>query len=75
MLAYSPPNRLHTSVARETELFRLIQSVSVRIPPSNPSNPIAARLIQPTVCCDVGAGAGGPYPPHCGGPYPGGGGG
>jgi hypothetical protein len=51
---------LHTSAARETELFRLIQSVSVRIAPSNPSNPIAARLIQPKVCCDVGAGAGGP---------------
>ena len=56
LLAYSPPNRLHTSAARLTALFRLIHRVSVRIAPSNPSTPMAARLIQPIVCWEVGAG-------------------
>jgi hypothetical protein len=60
MLAYSPPNRLHTSAARLTALFRLIHRVSVRMAPSNPINPMAARLTQLMVCCDVGAGAGAP---------------
>jgi hypothetical protein len=32
----------------------------VRIPPSNPNNPRAARLIQPKFCWEVGAGTGGP---------------
>jgi hypothetical protein len=60
MLEYSPPNRLHTSAARLTALFRLIHRVSVRMAPSNPINPMAARLTQLKVCCEVGAGAGAP---------------
>src|ERR1700730_17761498 len=82
MLEYSPPNRLHTSAARLTALFRLIHRVSVRMAPSNPINPMAARLTQLMVCCEVGAGAAGcwPYsagggnPDPGGGPYPAGGG-
>jgi hypothetical protein len=51
---------LHTSAARLTALFRLIHRVSVRMAPSNPINPMAARLTQLMVCCDVGAAAGPP---------------
>src|SRR6202000_1198294 len=73
MLEDYPPNRLHTSAARLTALFRLIHSVSVRMAPSNPSSPMAARPTQLTVCCEVGAGAGAPETHHRGGGWRGGG--
>ena len=55
-----PPNRLQTSAARLTALFILIHRVSVRMAPSSPSNPIAAKVTQPIVCWEVGPAAGGP---------------